>query len=164
MVIMSLQYKFFTIPIKDLDAAEESFNRFLRTVRLLSIDRKFVENGENSFWALSVEYLDSQKQERLMGKGAGRSRKIDYRGILSPEDFALYVKLRDWRKSTGEKESVPFYTIFTNEQLAKMAQQKIKTLEELGALTGIGTARVDKYGGDVPAVIQEELGQRQKET
>ena len=73
MVFMSLQYKFFTIPIKDLDAAEESFNRFLRTVRLLSIDRKFVENGENSFWALSVEYLDSQKQERLMGKGAGSS-------------------------------------------------------------------------------------------
>jgi hypothetical protein len=35
---MSLQYKFFIIPIKDLSAAEEAFNRFLRTVRLLSID------------------------------------------------------------------------------------------------------------------------------
>jgi superfamily II DNA helicase RecQ len=161
---MSLQYKFFIIPIKDLSAGEEAFNRFLRTVRLLSIDRKFVENAENSFWALSVEYLDSQKSEESMGKRAGRSKKIDYREILSPEDFALYAKLRDWRKITGEKESVPLYTIFTNEQLAAMAQQKIKTLEELGALTGIGAARVDKYGQDVLTVIQEQLTQRQKET
>jgi len=161
---MSLQYKFFIIPIKDLDAAEESFNRFLRTVRLLSTDRKFVENGENSFWALSVEYLDSQKSEGSTGKGAGRFKKIDYREILSPEDFALYAKLRDWRKSTGEKESVPLYTIFTNEQLAKMAQQKIKTLAELGALTGIGVARVDKYGSNILAVIQEQVAQGQKET
>jgi hypothetical protein len=29
---MSLQYKFFIIPIKDLSAAEEAFNHFLRTV------------------------------------------------------------------------------------------------------------------------------------
>jgi superfamily II DNA helicase RecQ len=80
------------------------------------------------------------------------------------EDFALYAKLRDWRKITGEKESVPLYTIFTNEQLAAIAQQKIETLEELGALTGIGAARVDKYGQDVLTVIQEQLEQGQKET
>jgi hypothetical protein len=85
---MPLQYKFFLIPIKDLDAAEEGFNRFLRTVRLLSINRKLVENKENSFWALSVEYLDSQKSEGSMGKGAGRSKKIDYID-LSPYKIRL---------------------------------------------------------------------------
>ena len=36
-VFMSLQYKLFLIPIKDLDAAEEAFNRFLRTVLKLGL-------------------------------------------------------------------------------------------------------------------------------
>jgi hypothetical protein len=85
---MPLQYKFFTIPIKDHEDAEEEFNRFPRTVRILTIDRKFVENKENSFWALSVEYLDSQKSEGSMGKGAGRSKKIDYID-LSPYKIRL---------------------------------------------------------------------------
>jgi superfamily II DNA helicase RecQ len=160
---MSLQYKFFIIPIKDPEDAEEEFNRFLRTVRVLTIDRKFVEKGENSFWAMSVEYLDSQKSEGSSGKGVGQSKRVDYRKILSPEDFVLYAKLRDWRKETGEKEAVPLYTIFTNEQLARIVQQKIKTLEGLGSLTGIGEARVNKYGRDVLTLIQRELGQGQKE-
>ena len=129
-------------------------------MRILTIDRKFVENKENSFWAAAVEYLDSKTPKAPVE--TGRSKKIDYREILSPEDFVLYAKLRDWRKETGEKEAVPLYTIFTNEQLARIVQQKIKTLEGLGSLTGIGEARVNKYGRDVPTLIQRELGQGQK--
>jgi superfamily II DNA helicase RecQ len=162
---MSLQYKFFIIRAQNPDATEAEFNRFLRTVRVLSIDRKFVEKGENSFWALAVAYLkDSKTSTGSDASIPGRSRKIDYRELLSPEDFTLFAKLRDWRKAVGEKEAVPLYTIFTNEQLARIAQQKIKTLEELSALSGIGNARMKKYGGDVLAVIQTKVGQREKET
>jgi len=83
---MTIQYRFFTIPLKSAEEVETELNHFLRSQRILTVHREFVSRGENS-----------------------------YREVLSPEDFALFVKLRDWRKQAAEKEAVPVYTIFTNE-------------------------------------------------
>jgi hypothetical protein len=60
-------------------AAEEEFNRFLRTVRIFSVNREFVEKAENSFWAMAVEYLNSKAPKGSVGPGSGQSKKVDYR-------------------------------------------------------------------------------------
>ncbi len=39
----------------------------------------------------------------------------------------MFVKLRDWRKETAVREAVPVYTVFMNEQLAAMVQNKVST-------------------------------------
>jgi len=61
---------------------------------------------------------------------------------LSQEDFALFVKLRDWRKQAASLEAVPVYTIFTNEQLAAIAQKRTATLSDLKTINGVGESRV----------------------
>ncbi|MDZ7699389.1 MAG: HRDC domain-containing protein [Deltaproteobacteria bacterium] len=149
---MTIQYRFFTIPIKSLEGAETELNRFLRSQRVLTVHREFVSQGENSFWAMAVEYLSDGSDAAQ--KSAGRKR-VDYREILSPEDFTLFVKLRDWRKQAAEKEAVPVYTIFTNEQLAEMAKRKIKSKENLKEISGVGEARVKNYGDAVLKLVAE---------
>lgn len=47
------------------------------------------------------------------------------------------------------------YTIMTNEQLAEMVRLGVTTPEELRKISGIGGARIGKYGADVVAVLAE---------
>ena len=51
----------------------------------------------------------------------GGKQRVDYKEVLSPADFALFAKLRDWRKATAEQEGIPVYAVLTNEQLAAIA-------------------------------------------
>ena len=112
-----MQLKLFVLPIKNLGAAEAEMNAFLRGHRVLAVKKEFVADGENSFWTFCVEYLDG------VGAGAmlpGGRPKVDYKEVLKPEEFEVFSRLRDWRKSVAEKEGVPVYAVLTNEQLAQI--------------------------------------------
>jgi hypothetical protein len=67
-------------------------------------------------WALAVEYLEGPALSGP-GKTRGGKPRVDYKEVLSPADFALFAKLRDWRKTTAEKEGIPVYAVLTNECL-----------------------------------------------
>jgi superfamily II DNA helicase RecQ len=152
---MAIQLKFFIVPVREIEAAETQINRFLRSVRVVHLHREFVAQGDNSFWSLAVEYLtDGDRPAHEKGSGAGRSR-IDYREVLPPEEFAVFVKLREWRKQQAAKEAVPVYTIFTNVQLAAIAENKISTRAGLKQIDGIGEARIEKYGDAVIRIMTE---------
>ncbi|HLC15138.1 MAG TPA: HRDC domain-containing protein [Thermodesulfovibrionia bacterium] len=150
---MSIQYKFFLIPIKSANDTEPELNKFLRSIRIINVHREFVSQGESSFWSMAVEYLitDNDKAAEQSGK-TGKS-KIDYKEVLSPDDFAIFSKLREWRKKASEEEGAPVYTIFTNEQLAKMVEKKVKTKAALLEIEGIGDARVKKYADDIISIM-----------
>ena len=84
-------------------------------------------------------------------RGAARPGKIDYREVLSPEDFAVFARLRQLRKEIAQAEAVPVYTIFTNDQLAQMVQSRATTKAALEKIAGVGDARIEKYG---PRVLE----------
>jgi hypothetical protein len=88
---MALQLKFFVIPIRELEAVEAEVNRFLRSVRVVHLQREFVPQGDNSFWSLAVEYLADG------APGPRRRARIDYKAVLSPEAFGIFATLREWR-------------------------------------------------------------------
>lgn len=48
--------KFFTVPVNDAGGTEAALNLFLQSHRVLSIDRRWVDLGALSFWALCVDY------------------------------------------------------------------------------------------------------------
>ena len=54
-------------------------------------------------------------------------KKIEYKEVLSPEDFSIYAKLRDWRKETAAREAVQLYNVFMNEQMAVMVQKRVNS-------------------------------------
>ena len=146
-----MQYKFFVIPIKSNDDAAEEMNRFLRAHRILAVEKRFMEGGENPCWSFCVEYLEGATAAAPAKGGP----KVDYKEILNEADFSLFSRLRDMRKSIAEKEVVPAYAIFTNEQLAQMVQSRVATKAALGAIAGVGDARIAKYGESFLNLLKE---------
>jgi superfamily II DNA helicase RecQ len=144
--------KFFTIPTRDAAPGEAELNGFLSSQRVLSVERQFVSLGENSFWAICVDYLPASSG--APGPGGGRRGRIDYREVLSPETFAVFARLRDLRKQLAQAEAVPVYTIFTNDQLAEMARRRASSKADLEAIASVGDARVGKYGPQFLAALQ----------
>jgi superfamily II DNA helicase RecQ len=140
-----MQLKMFSIPALDPGDAVEEMNVFLRTHRILSLDRRLVGADATAFWAVSVEYLE-RGAEGTGVNGARSKDKVDYKEVLNPADFAVFSKLRELRKAIAEKEAIPPYSVFTNEQLAAMVTGKVDSVAGLGRIDGVGTARIEKYG------------------
>ena len=143
-----MQFKFFQIPSGDPGAATDELNGFLRSHRIVAVRSELVRLGETAFWAFSVEYLEggAKAPDRMLPK-------VDYREVLKEAEFKVFSRLRDWRKAEAEKEGVPVYTMFTNEQLAEMARRGVQSRAELGKIEGVGEARLTKYGDGVLQVI-----------
>jgi superfamily II DNA helicase RecQ len=152
-----MAYKFITISIQDAGVGEAELNAFLRGRRVLAVERRWVDAGLNSCWAICVDYLERMEPVERPPRGQGKNR-VDYREVLGPEDFAVFARLRQWRKETAEAESVPVYTIFTNEQLAEMARQRVTTREGLERIAGVGDGRIDKYGSQVLDQVRQAAG------
>jgi len=137
-----MQLKLFIVPVKDLAAPEAEMNAFLRGHRVLAVKKEFVPDGENSFWTFCVEHLEGATSPVGL---PGRGPKVDYREVLNESDFALFSKLRDWRKAVAEKEAIPVYAVLSNEQLAAIVQKKVSTKAALKEIEGVGEARLEKY-------------------
>lgn len=146
-VMSAMAYRFFQIPVRDSGAAGEELNRFLRSHRVLSVDRRWVDAGTESFWSFCVDYLEAGQAPGPIPRPPGESRaKVDYREVLSPEHFSAFVKLRALRAEVSKQEGVPVYVVFTNEQLAAMVQAGAASKADLGRIDGVGEARIQKYG------------------
>jgi superfamily II DNA helicase RecQ len=158
---------FFAIPALDSRSAQDDFNKFCSAHRVVAIDRQFVVDGCNSYWALCVKVAATpgslpdvlKAPERRTGTGSKESGsgRVDYKTVLSEYDFSLYAELRNWRKTLAEVEGVPVYAVFTNEQLAEIVRRRVDTLTALGDIEGIGPARIERYGVKVLASLQAGL-------
>lgn len=137
--IVMAQYSTFYVPLADNGEIQETMNAFLRSHRVLKVDKVFADNG----WAFCVEWLDGAASFPHSGRSAQR---VDYREVLEPAAFAVFSKLRERRKTLANADGVPPYMVMTDAQLAAIAQLKERTLAALKAVEGIGEARADKYG------------------
>jgi superfamily II DNA helicase RecQ len=156
---MTTSIKFFAIPALHPDSAETDLNRFLKMVKVVNIRTEFVAQGDGSFWAFYVSYLE--KDENASDIQAKKAR-VDYRELLSPSDFALFSALRDWRKAIAEKEGVPVYLVFTNEQLARIAKKRISNKTDLLEIEGVGESRAKKYAEAVIEIVRANSGKDRK--
>lgn len=147
-----MQIHFFKISVTYPDDEATKLNGFLTAHKILTVQRELIHDGQCSFWAIAVEYLSSSSSSEK--PKSNRSRK-DYKKELSPERFALFSKLREWRKKLAEQHGVPVYMVFTNEQLAAIASGPVTTRAELQEIEGVGGAKVEKYSHIVEFVQQE---------
>lgn len=138
--------RFFTIPIQDSGEAEAQLNAFLGSHRVLGVDRRWVEQGSQSFWSFCVDFLPPGSKPRMEAPRFGTKERIDYKEKLTPEQFQVFASLRDLRKEIAQAEAVPMYTVFTNEQLARMVTEKVRTKSALEKIEGIGEARLLRFG------------------
>jgi superfamily II DNA helicase RecQ len=154
-----MQMAFFSVPARGDAGLQEDLNVFLRSHRVLTVHREFVGQGENAFWALAVEYLDGPMLAGGAAAARGGKDRVDYKELLAPADFALFAKLRDWRKAVAEKEGVPVYAVLTNEQLAAVATKRPASAAALREVEGIGEAKAGKYGSEVLGLMAAAAGE-----
>jgi superfamily II DNA helicase RecQ len=144
---------FFAIPALTPQPAQDEFNRFCLAHRVVSIERQFVGDGANAYWALCVTVAaadaslsDALKAPDSRSKSNTTGGRVDYKTVLNEQDFSLYAALRNWRKQAADTEGVPVYALFTNEQLAEIVRRRVDNLDALGNIDGIGPSRVQRYG------------------
>jgi superfamily II DNA helicase RecQ len=138
-----MQFKLFSIPATGDALAEEELNRFLRSHRALSVQKELVHSGGTACWCFCIEYLVAGALDARGGGGRGR---VDYKELLSEDDFEVFVRLREARKQLAAREAIPVYAVCTNGQLAEMAKSRAATLADLKKIDGFGDAKAEKYG------------------
>lgn len=138
-----MQFKFFAIPIDNISLMEEDLNKFLRSHRVLSVHRDFVTCSAHAYWCYSVEYLELVKTPVLFSKSD--SVKVDYKEVLSEEEFARFRLLRECRKTISTEDAVPAYAVFIDEQLADIAKLQTISVETLKTVKGVGEKKLEKY-------------------
>ena len=68
----------------------------------------------------------------------------------SPQTGGLFEALRAWRKGQAQLQSVPPYVIFHDKTLLEIAESRPADLARLGAVSGVGQGKLERYG---PAVL-----------
>lgn len=151
-----MQRHYFAIPALDPRPAQDELNQFCASHRVAGVESQFVAAGRDSYWALCVtvasgpeplpDALKAAERRKATRQENGAAPRVDYKEVLSEEDFARYAELRVWRKAIAEAEGVPIYTVFTNEQLAEIVRRRVDALAALGEIDGVGPARLQRYG------------------
>lgn len=149
-----MKLHFATVPARDPGDAAVELNTFLARHRVVGVEKHLVGETGAAFWAVCVTYTDSKPATSASQPKRGR---IDYRDILNDHDFAVFAELRKLRKQFSERESIPPYAVFNNEQLATMVTKRTITIAAFKAIEGIGPARIDRYAAPFIARLKELL-------
>lgn len=70
-------------------------------------------------------------------------------------DKSLYEKLRSWRAAQARTKKIPAYTIFHDKTLKALASIQPKDNNRLLQISGIGKAKLEKYGEEILALIND---------
>jgi DNA helicase-2/ATP-dependent DNA helicase PcrA len=68
-------------------------------------------------------------------------------------DEATFEALRAWRLAVAGTTKVPAYVVFTNATLTAIAETNPASAAELAAISGVGARKMERYGGDVLAIL-----------
>ncbi len=91
----------------------------------------------------------TEKQKRQKGKSP-RKAQIELDNNL---DQILYENLRAARQQMAKKRRVPAYVIFNDKTLIELAKVRPKNFEDMLEISGIGTAKLKKFGQTLLDVI-----------
>ena len=142
--LITMQIRLFLQSIESDASDLEEMNQFLRRVKVVDIAKHIVNIGDALCWSFCVVYLNDVKSDSQK-----RTERVDYREILSAEEFAVFAKMREVRKNISQADGVPIYAIFTNEELSEMAKLSVSeplSLSKMKKVNGIGEKKLEKYG------------------
>jgi superfamily II DNA helicase RecQ len=151
-----MSYHLFQYPIPGpADLAD--LNACLASHRVVAVQQHLVPHPGGATLVFVVHTTETSLK-------TGPGRKIDWKEVLTPEDFTLYSRLRDQRKSLADAEGVPVYSVFSNDLLAEIARRRPASLADLSQIEGFGQARLQKYGPSLIALIHPRATSPHPET
>jgi len=106
----------------------------------------------------TVTFRRDRRQKRAARPAAGPARA----GIEDRAALALFDALRSERLALARAQGVPPYVIFHDSTLAEIALHRPTRLEELGRLSGVGQAKLARYGEAFLAVVSDHVAGRSR--
>ncbi|HEX9034483.1 MAG TPA: DNA helicase RecQ [Streptosporangiaceae bacterium] len=94
----------------------------------------------------------STRAARGAGAGSGSGGALAA-ADLSEADAEVFERLRAWRTSAAKEQGVPAYVIFHDATLRQIAAQSPGSLAELSGISGVGEAKLAKYGQQILDVL-----------
>ena len=76
-------------------------------------------------------------------------------GPSGDADPDLYNALKEWRIEQAKSDGVPAFVVFNDRTLDEIASLRPHTLGELLNVNGIGPAKLDRYGDQILAILNE---------
>jgi ATP-dependent DNA helicase RecQ len=154
----------------DLDSAQ--WRSVLRQLVMLGLVR--VDHAHFNVLRLTAESREVLSGQRTLSlrrasAPARRSRKNASKRRAAPGpvagtaelearrtvDAGLYETLRAWRLAVAREHGVPAYTVFHDSTLQQIASSTPRSLEELRDISGIGAAKLQRYGAALLALVTE---------
>lgn len=92
----------------------------------------------------TIELRKDPVVKKAAGRASGGRSSAPVKDQIT--DQAGWEALRACRKELADKQGVPPYVIFHDTTLFGMLERKPRTLEELAEVSGVGAAKLEKYG------------------
>lgn len=106
----------------------------------------------------TIQLRQYQKPQKPARQKRGPSRSGYVEAGLSEEEQAIFDKLRWWRVETARTHNVPAYVIFHDATMREIAKARPSSLNDLRGVTGVGEKKLDTYGAEIIALIQQFPG------
>lgn len=146
-----MQIKTFKVPLGDTSGVEEELNKFLRSHRVLKVERAFCLDG-SGYLAVCIEYMEGEPK----GEPMVRPAKKDVTKELTEKELDLYERFRKKRRELAAEKGLPAYMIFTDADLALLAKQHELTAETVLEVPGIQKSRLKEYGALLVNMMEEQ--------
>jgi len=119
------------------------------------LERRGIEGGRPGAFVLALSedgaaVMRGERRPLLALPGAVVAKRRTSSGV-EPElpiqpDPALLASLKEWRSAEAKRRGVPAYVVFHDRTLTLLAVHRPGDRRSLGALRGVGPAKLDTYG------------------
>ena len=144
----------------DLDEADwRGVFRQIVAAGLLHVD--LAEHGALKLTEAARPVLKGERTVELRRHRPGRKAAVKGRRAavargavgLNADDAILFEALRAWRSETAREQGVPAYVILHDKTLRELAEVRPTSYSLLMTITGMGQAKVERYGAELLALI-----------
>jgi translin len=119
----------------------------------LAITQKTLEKRLEGLNPAEAEILNKFVPETIIEE----TEEIQKEGPnLDTAELALYKRLEAWRDKKANEENLASFVIAKTAWLKEIAKMRPSVPEELQKILGFGERRVNKYGKDIIAVVQQK--------
>jgi ATP-dependent DNA helicase RecQ len=99
---------------------------------------------------------------RRQGRPVRRTRSRSVSGesvaaVFDPAQTELWEALRACRRRLADAQGLPPYVIFHDATLREMVQETPANLEQLARISGVGVAKLERYGDEFLSVIRQHI-------
>ncbi|MGH3093312.1 MAG: ATP-dependent helicase [Gaiellaceae bacterium] len=116
---------------------------------------------------LPFKRADAEEERRLFYVGMTRAKRHleltwnrkpsrflrELGALREPEpvgdDDPVFKALKTWRRERAKEDGIPAFVVFHDKTLEEIARRRPGDLAALGAVSGVGPAKLERYGGDV---------------